>query len=277
MAWPGAQRPANNAQMSHVSEVPTVSLPGGGQLPLIGFGTWKLKGYQAEAAVTAALGAGYRHLDTAVMYGNEAEIGTALGNSGLAREEIFLTTKIRPSDAGKEPAVLRRSLRALRVDYVDLWLIHWPPNRRQLSRQLWNEVRRLRDEGLVRDIGVSNYDLDQIDDLIAATGEAPAVNQVPWSPARYDPDLLGGHRARGVVLEGYSPLKGTQLDHPVLTDIGRAHGVSAAQVVLRWHVDHAIPVIPKSQRPERIAANLDLTDFALTDAEVAAVDGLAVR
>ncbi len=267
----------DNAQMSQAPEVPTVPLPGGGRLPLIGFGTWKLKGYQAEAAVEAALAAGYRHLDTAVMYGNEAEIGSALGSSDLAREDIFLTTKIRPSDAGKEPAVLRRSLRALRADYVDLWLIHWPPNRRQLSRQLWNEVRRLRDEGLVRDIGVSNYDLDQIDDLIEATGEAPAVNQVSWSPARYDAGLLEGHRERGVVLEGYSPLKGTQLDHPVLTDIGRAHGVSAAQVVLRWHLDHAIPVIPKSQRPERIAANLDLMGFMLTEAEVAAIDGLAGR
>ena len=267
----------DNAQMSQAPEVPTVPLPGGGRLPLIGFGTWKLKGYQAEAAVEAALAAGYRHLDTAVMYGNEAEIGSALGSSDLAREDIFLTTKIRPSDAGKEPAVLRRSLRALRADYVDLWLIHWPPNRRQLSRQLWNEVRRLRDEGLARDIGVSNYDLDQIDDLIEATGEALAVNQVSWSPARYDAGLLEGHRERGVVLEGYSPLKGTQLDHPVLTDIGRAHGVSAAQVVLRWHLDHAIPVIPKSQRPERIAANLDLMGFMLTEAEVAAIDGLADR
>ena len=265
---------ADNAQMSQPPEVPALALPGGGQLPLVGFGTWKLKGYQAESATEAALSAGYRHIDTATMYGNEAEIGTALGNGGVAREEIFLTTKIRASDVGHEPSVLRRSLRALRVDYVDLWLIHWPPNRRSDSRQLWNELRRLRDEGLVRDIGVSNYDLAQIDELIEATGEAPAVNQVPWSPAQYDAALLEGHLNRGVVLEGYSPLKGTQLDHPVLTGIARAHGVTAAQVVLRWHLDHAIPVIPKSQRPERISANLDLLGFALTDDEVASIDGL---
>jgi diketogulonate reductase-like aldo/keto reductase len=263
--------------MSHAPEVPAVPLAGGGQLPLIGFGTWKLKGYQAEAAVAAALTAGYRHIDTAVMYGNEAEIGTALGNSGLGREEIFLTTKVRPSDAGREASVLRRSLRALRTDYVDLWLIHWPPNRGQLIRQMWNELRDLRDQGLARDIGVSNYDLDQIDELISAIGEAPAVNQIPWSPGRYDAGLLAGHRDRGVVLEGYSPLKGTQLDHPVLTDIARAHGVNAAQVVLRWHLDHAIPVIPKSRQPDRIAANLDLLGFTLTEAEVAAIDGLAGR
>jgi 2,5-diketo-D-gluconate reductase A len=263
--------------MSDAPEVPAAPLAGGGQLPPSRVGTLKLQGYQAEAAVGAALAAGYRHLDTAVMYGNEAEIGTALGNSDLAREDIFLTTKIRPSDAGHEPSVLRRSLRALRADYVDLWLIHWPPRGRGASRQLWNELRRLRDEGLVRAIGVSNYDLNQIDDLIEASGEAPAVNQLPWSPGRYDAGLLQGHQERGVVLEGYSPLKDTRLDHPVLTDIGRAHGVSAAQVVLRWHLDHAIPVIPKSQRPERIAANFDLLGFALTDAEVASIDGLARR
>ena len=267
----------DNAQMSDAPEVPAVDLAGGGRLPLIGFGTWKLKGYQAEAAVTAALSAGCRHIDTAVMYGNEAEIGTALGSSGLGREEVFLTTKIRPSDAGREETVLRRSLRALRTDYADLWLIHWPPNQRQLSRQLWNELRRLRDENLVRDIGVSNYDLAQIDDLIEATGEAPAVNQVPWNPGRYDAGLLEGHRKRGVALEGYSPLKGTTLDHPVLTDIAREHGVSAAQVVLRWHLDHAIPVIPKSQSPERIVANLDLLGFTLSAVELAAIDGLSVR
>ena len=260
-----------------MTEIPTVDLGGGATMPMVGFGTWQLGGRRAYEAVRYALEVGYRHLDTATMYRNEHEVGQALRDSGLDRAEVFVTTKLQPGNAGRARATLAESLRALGTDYVDLWLIHWPPNRRQLSRQLWNEVRRLRDEGLARDIGVSNYDLDQIDDLIETTGEAPAVNQVPWSPARYDAALLEGHRERGVVLEGYSPLKGTQLDHPVLTDIGRAHGVSAAQVVLRWHLDHAIPVIPKSQRPERIAANLDLMGFMLTEAEVAAIDGLADR
>jgi diketogulonate reductase-like aldo/keto reductase len=264
----------DNNQMSQAREVPVVPLPGDAQLPMVGLGTWKLTGYQAEAAVTAALAAGYRHLDTAVMYGNEAEIGSALAASGLGRDEVFLTTKIRPSDIGKEPAVLRKSLRALRTDYVDLWLVHWPPQRPQLVRQLWNEVRKLRDEGLARAIGVSNYDLTQIDDLIESTGEGPAVNQVRWSPARYDPDVLVGHKARGIVLEGYSPLKDTSLTDPVISQVAAAHGVSAAQVVLRWHIEHGIPVIPKSERPERIAANIDLFGFALTPAEVASIDEL---
>lgn len=264
-----------NDQMSDAREMPTVPLAGGGQLPIIGLGTWKLRGYQAEAAVAAALSAGYRHIDTATMYGNEAEIGSALADSGLGREELFLTTKIRPSDLGREPSVLRKSLRALRTDYVDLWLVHWPPNRAQASRQIWNELRRLRDEGLARAIGVSNYDLAQIDDLISAAGEAPAVNQVRWSPSRHDPAMLAGHQERGVVLEGYSPLKDSRLGDPVITGIADGHGVTAAQVVLRWHLEHDIPVIPKSQHPERIAANLDLLGFSLSQDEVARIDALA--
>lgn len=263
--------------MSDAQEVPAVQLAGGGQMPVIGFGTWRLSGQKAETAVAAALAAGYRHIDTATMYGNEAEIGSALGDSGLARDEVFLTTKIRPSDIGREPSVLRKSLRALRTDYVDLWLVHWPPNRAQQRMQLWNELRRLRDEGLVRAIGVSNYDLAQIDDLISATGEGPAVNQVRWSPSRHDPAVLAGHQERGVVLEGYSPLKDSKLSDPVIAGIAADHGVTAAQVVLRWHLEHGIPVIPKSQHPERIAANLDLLGFSLTQDEVARIDALGGR
>ena len=265
---------ADNAGMSEASNVPAVGLPGGADLPMVGLGTWQLTGDHAEAAVTAALAAGYRHIDTAVMYGNEAEIGSALGASDLAREEVFLTTKIRPSDLGHEAAVLRRSLRALRTDYVDLWLVHWPPQRPDQRRQLWNGVRKLRDEGLVRAIGVSNYDLSQIDDLTEWSGEGPAVNQVRWSPALYDPEVLVGHKARGVVLEGYSALKDSSLTDPVVAEIAAAHGVSAAQVILRWHFEHGIPVIPKSERPERLAANIDLFGFNLTQAEMARIDGL---
>jgi 2,5-diketo-D-gluconate reductase A len=260
--------------MTQPSDVPAVDLPGGANLPMVGFGTWKLTGYQAEAAVAAALAAGYRHIDTAVMYGNETEIGSALAASGLDRDELFLTTKIRPSDLGDEPAVLRRSLRALRTDYVDLWLVHWPPSRPNQRRQMWNEIRRLRDEGLARAIGVSNYDLSYLDELIESTGERPAVNQVHWSPMLYDPEILVGHKARGVVLEGYSALKDASLTDPVITEIAAAHDVTAAQVILRWHFEHGIPVIPKSQNPGRIAANIDLFGFDLSQDELAKIDGL---
>ena len=197
-------------RMSEAPEVPSVTLPGGARMPMVGFGTWPMHGYQAQAAVAAALAAGYRHIDTASMYANEAEVGRALRGSGLDRGEVFVTTKLRPSDAGKERSVLRASLRALGTDYVDLWLVHWPPSRPQVSRQLWREVIAVRDEGLARTVGVSNYPLAQIDDLIAETGETPAVNQVHWNPPRYRAAVLAGHRERGIVFEGFSPLKEDQ-------------------------------------------------------------------
>src|SRR5258708_10919247 len=156
--------------MATPGEVPSVTLPGGGQMPLVGFGTWKLKGHSAREAVLAALAAGYRHLDTATMYGNEDEVGQALREGGIDRSEVFLATKIRPSDGGRAAAVLRASLRALRTDYLDLWLIHWPPARAAASRQLWHELLAFQAAGQVRDVGVSNYALDQLDDLTTASG-----------------------------------------------------------------------------------------------------------
>jgi 2,5-diketo-D-gluconate reductase A len=263
--------------MSRVSEpaaVPTVELPGGGSMPLIGLGTWKTGGDQARAAVETALAAGYRHVDTATVYGNEAEVGAALAASGLEREDVFITTKIRPSDVGREAATLRRSLEALRTSYVDLWLVHWPPRLPGRRAQLWNAVRELRDEGLARAIGVSNFTLAQLDALIDATRESPAVNQIRWSPPRYDPDVVVGHKARGIVLEGYSPLRDTRPGDKVIAPIAAAHQVSVPQVVLRWHLEHGITVIPKSVHADRIAANFDLLGFSLTQDEVARIDAL---
>jgi 2,5-diketo-D-gluconate reductase A len=262
--------------MSQASEVPTVGLPGDADMPMVGFGTWKVTGDEVETAVTAALAAGYRHIDTATMYGNEAEIGSALAASGVRREDVFLTTKIRPGDVGREEAVLRRSLRDLRTDYVDLWLVHWPPRTRGQVRELWNALRELRDEGLTRAIGVSNYDLSQIDDLTESTGETPAVSQIHWSPEIYDADIVVGHKARGVVLEGYSSLKSRSLNDPVIGGIAAAHGVSPAQVILRWQLEHGITVLPKSVHPDRIVANFDLFGFTLEQAEVAKIDALGV-
>jgi 2,5-diketo-D-gluconate reductase A len=261
--------------MTKPSDVPSASLPGDGQLPLVGLGTWKLLGDAARSAVTAALAAGYRHIDTATMYTNEEAIGQALAESDISRDEVFLTTKLRPSDIDIAEKILRRSLRALRTDRVDLWLLHWPPNRSAASRAGWGELRRLRDAGLARAIGVSNYSLAQIDDLTKASGETPAVNQVHWDPVRHQPDVLAGHRERGVVMEGYSPLKNVSLNNPTLTEIASAHEVSAAQVVLRWHLEHEIVVIPKSAHPDRIAANIDLFGFELDAGEMAAIDGLS--
>jgi 2,5-diketo-D-gluconate reductase A len=262
--------------MTEAVAVPASSLPGGVEMPMIGFGTWQLRGRAGRQAVLTALQAGYRHIDTATMYGNEGEVGHALAESGLDRDSVFLTTKLPSSRADRERATLAASLRALGTDHVDLWLVHWPPPGRKLCH-VWQELLGLRDEGRVRAVGVSNYSLAQIDRLAQVTGEAPAVNQIPWSPARHDPGLLAAHTERGVAVEGYSPLKGTNLSDPVLVEIAKAHGVTPAQVVLRWHLEHGITVIPKSVNPERIAANFDLMQFSLEPDEVARIDGLSRR
>lgn len=242
---------------------------------MVGFGTWRMRHDVAHDAVLAALAAGYRHIDTATMYANEAEIGRALHDSGLDRAEVFVTTKIRPSDAGQASSVLRHSLRALGTDYIDLWLVHWPPSRKGESRQLWNELIELQADGHVTDIGVSNYTLAEVDELIRSSGQAPAVNQIDWGPARYAGHVLTGLAERGVAVEGYSSLKNTNLDDPVLAKIAAVQGVTPAQVVLRWQLQHNVVVIPKSAQPERIAANLDLFGFVLSAEEMATIDGMA--
>jgi 2,5-diketo-D-gluconate reductase A len=260
--------------MTEAAEAPAVELPGGVSMPMIGFGTWRLRGRAGREAVSSALGAGYRHIDTATMYGNEADVGHALTASGLARDKVFITTKLTPGRAGRERATLAASLRALGTSYVDLWLVHWPPPGRLLV-PVWREFLALRDEGRARAIGVSNYSLAQIDRLIEATGQAPAVNQIPWSPARYDAALLAGHRDRGVAVEGYSPLKGTNLASPALAEIAAAHGATPAQVVLRWHLEHGVTVLAKSVHPDRIVANIGALRVSLDPGEVARIDALS--
>lgn len=259
--------------MTDVREVPAVTLRGDVVMPMVGFGTWQLRGRSAYQSVLTALRDGYRHVDTATMYANEAEVARAVRDSGLQRGDVFLTTKLRAGDSGQPREALTASLRALGTDHVDLWLVHWPP-RASVLVPVWRQLLALRDEGLARAVGVSNYSLAQVDELIAATGEPPAVNQIPWSPRDHDPRVLSGLRERGVVLEGYSPLKGTNLSGRALAEIAAAHGVTPAQVVLRWHLEHEIVVIPKSANPDRIAANLDLLRFRLDPAEVARIDGL---
>ncbi|WBB82193.1 aldo/keto reductase [Micromonospora sp. WMMD882] len=254
------------------SDQPTVTLSGEVRMPLLGFGTWQLTGSAGRDAVLAALDAGYRHLDTATMYGNESEVGQALRDSGLRREDVFVTTKIPAERVGRERETLEASLAALGVDHLDLWLIHWPPADDGVG--MWQRLLELRDEGLTRAVGVSNYATTQLDELIGRTAEAPAVNQIRWAPALYDAARLAEHRERGIVLEGYSPFRSTDLGDPALTRIAEAHGVTPAQVVLRWHVDHEIVVIPKSATPDRIRANAEIFTFSLTPDELRAVDAL---
>lgn len=243
-------------------------------MPLVGLGTWGMRSRTCERAVRCALDLGYRLIDTATMYRNEREIGRAVRDSGVPREYVFLTTKLAPSDAGHERRTLEGSLRALGTDYVDLWLIHWPPAGRAAPRT-WEQFLALRDEGKVRAAGVSNYSVGQLDELTRATGKTPQVNQIRWGPSLYDAGQTDEHRRRSVVVEGYSPFKTTDLGDPVLVDIAAAHGVTPAQVVVRWHVDHQFVVIPKSADPDRIAGNFDVFGFSLDDAELRRIDGLS--
>ncbi|MEV1330842.1 aldo/keto reductase [Micromonospora costi] len=257
-----------------LDDQPTALLPGEVRMPLLGFGTWRATGKAGYDAVLAALDAGYRHIDTATMYGNEKEVGRAVQESGLRREDLFITTKLPPERVGRERATLEASLEALGTDHVDLWLIHWPPSSPGDSVPMWREMLAARDENMTRAVGVSNYSTSQIDELIQATEENPAVNQIRWSPFLYDRQRHAEHRDRGVVLEGYSPLDTSDLSHPVLARIASAHDVSPAQVVLRWHIDHEIVVIPKSVTPERIQANADIFRFSLTAEEMRDLDAL---
>lgn len=254
-------------------EIDTVEIAAGVHMPLLGFGTWQIRGAAAQAAVADALALGYRHVDTAQMYGNESQVGRALAESGLARDDVFVTTKLRPDRAGRERETLEGSLDALGVDAVDLWLIHWP-ERGNAAPHIWERFVEAERDGLARSIGVSNYEVDQLDELARATGRMPAVNQIEWGPALNDAAVAAAHAERGVQLEGYSPLRTTNLRDPRLGRIATAHGVTPAQVVIRWHLEHRFVVIPKSSHRERIAENIDVLGFELAADELAELDAL---
>jgi 2,5-diketo-D-gluconate reductase A len=254
--------------------VPTTAaaLPSGAQMPLLGFGTWRLTGTEAVDATRTALDTGYRHVDTATIYGNEREVGQALRAS--ARDDVFVTTKLPPDRADQARVTLEQSLEALGLDQIDLWLIHWPPDSGP-GLELWQSFLQARDDGLVRDVGVSNYSLDMIDALTRESGVQPAVDQIKWSPLLYDGPRADGLRERGVVLEGYSGLKGGTLDHPTITGIAERLGRTPAQVIVRWHLDHGFVVIPKSAHPDRIKGNADVDGFSLSPEDLQALDALS--
>lgn len=242
-------------------------------MPLIGLGTWESSGDQAYRAVRDALEIGYRHVDTATFYANEDQVGAAVRDSGLDRADVFVTTKMPQQNAGRERVTLEASLRAAGLEQLDLWLIHWPPGGRARP-DVWEKFVEARADGLVRTIGVSNYSIAQIDELTAATGVAPAVNQIKWGPGLFDSTVVAAHAERGVALEGWSPFKSTDLAAPALAAAARRHDLTVQQVIVRWHVQHGIVVIPKSSQRERIASNFDVLDVELSADEMSAIDGL---
>jgi len=258
-----------------MTSLPTTTAPltSGASIPLLGFGTWQLTGETATEATATALRVGYRHLDTATAYGNEGEVGAALRESGVAREDVFVTTKIPPTEAARARQVLETSLRLLGVDALDLWLIHWTED--GADRNLWAEVVQAQADGLVRDVGVSNHSLAQLDELEHATGVRPAVNQIRWSPLVHDAALLQGHREREVVVEGYSGLKGGTMELPAVVEVAQRLDRTPAQVLVAWQLQHGLVVIPKSTKEARIRENADVADLVLSPDDMAALDGLA--
>ncbi|MFP3467374.1 aldo/keto reductase [Leifsonia sp. SIMBA_070] len=258
--------------------VPSLSLAGGGSIPQLGLGTWPLDDDEVEQAVVAAAGIGYRHVDTAVKYGNEVGVGRGLAASGVPREEWFVTTKLDGVYQGDDKAVagLDASLQRLGLDYVDLLLIHWPLPQRGQYVSTWKTFIRLRDAGKARAIGVSNFKPAHIDTLIAETGVVPAVNQIQLSPAIPRREQRAYGAEHDIVTESWSPIGGTGdlLADPVLARLAGKHSRTASQIVLRWHVQNGLVAIPKSRNPERMAENLAVFDFELDADDLAALDTL---
>ncbi|MFF9278190.1 aldo/keto reductase [Streptomyces griseosporeus] len=260
-----------------MTSVPTVTLNNGVEIPQLGFGVFQVPDAETTAAVTAALQAGYRSVDTAAIYGNESGVGAALAASGLPREELFVTTKLWNADQGYD-ATLRAfddSLVRLGLDHVDLYLIHWPAPGRDLYRESWKAIERLVADGRVRAAGVSNFQPAHLRRLLDGASLVPAVNQIELHPGLQQAELRALHAELGIVTEAWSPLaQGAVLGDDAITAIAGRHGKSPAQVVLRWHLQLGNVVIPKSVTPARIRENVDVFDFSLSEEEMAAIAAL---
>ncbi|MFF9213118.1 MULTISPECIES: aldo/keto reductase [unclassified Streptomyces] len=258
-----------------MSDIPTYTLNDGMVIPALGLGTWPMDDALAEQAVRGALGLGYRLVDTAANYGNETGVGRGLAGSGVPREEVVVTTKLPGRHHGYEEtlASFEESRRRLGVEYVDLYLIHWPNPRVDKYVDSWRAMIKLREEGLVRSIGVSNFTPEHIRRLEKETGVLPSVNQIELHPLFPQPELRRFHADRGIVTESWSPLgRGSHLlDDPRIADLARKYGVSPGQVVLRWHVQLGSLPVPKSADHERQRDNLDVFGFELDAEEMAAV------
>ncbi|MFD1505979.1 aldo/keto reductase [Georgenia yuyongxinii] len=257
--------------------VPAITLNNGVEIPQVGLGVFQIPAETTQRVVEGALEAGYRHVDTAAAYYNEAGVGAALRATGVPRDDLFVTTKLRNGDQGYDAALraFDASRTALSVDVVDLYLIHWPVPSKDRYVETWRALEKLLADGAVRAIGVSNFLPEHLRRLLAEADVAPAVNQVEVHPTFQQRDTLDATGQAGAAVEAYSPLgQGADLHAAPVTRIAAAHGVTPAQVVLRWHVQQGRIVIPKSVTAERIAANIDLFGFALTDEEVAAITAL---
>jgi diketogulonate reductase-like aldo/keto reductase len=255
---------------------PTLTLRGGVEIPRIGLGVFQASaGGETRAAVLSALEAGYRHIDTAKIYRNERDVGQAIAASGIPREQIFVTSKLWNSDHGYEPTLraCRESLARLGLSYLDLYLIHWPVP--ELRKESWRAMVKLQEEGLCRTVGVSNYMIHHLEELLASSDALPAVNQVEINPFQYRKDLVDLCQAKGIVVEAYSPLtQGLRLGHPAIVAAAAKYGRTPAQILIRWGLQHGLVVLPKSTRPARIRENAAVLDFEIGAEDLRILDGL---
>lgn len=253
---------------------PVFTMNDGHSIPQLGLGVYKVDDDVAASTVEAALTLGYRRVDTAALYGNEVGTGRGIRSSGLPRDEVFVTTKVWDDDHGYEAtlAAFETSRRKLGLDYVDLYLIHWPVPSKDLYRETWRALEKLREAGVARSIGVSNFSTSHLERLAESADVTPAINQVemhPWLPQN---DLRAWDAAHGVLTEAWSPLaRGRLVGEPLLDELATEHGRSPAQIVLRWHVQRGGLVIPKSVTPSRIADNIAVFDFELSDDDMARI------
>jgi 2,5-diketo-D-gluconate reductase A len=259
--------------------VPTIALNDGTKIPQLGFGVFKVAPGEAERIVSDALEVGYRHIDTAAAYRNEEEVGRAINASGIPRDEIYVTTKLWNTDHGTQAAfdAIDASLEKLGLDHVDLYLIHWPRPDLDLYVETWLAMEQMKADGRTTSIGVSNFNIPHLERIIAASDTVPAVDQVELHPAFAQRPIREYAKANGIAVEAWGPLGQGKYDlfgMPPLADIAAAHGVTAAQVVIRWHLQNGIILFPKSSSRERMAQNFDVFGFELTPAEMASIDGL---
>ncbi|MFB9620721.1 aldo/keto reductase [Brooklawnia cerclae] len=259
--------------------IPSVTLNSGFDIPQLGFGVFRVPSAQTERVVSEALEVGYRHIDTAAIYGNEDGVGAAIESSGIPRDELFVTTKLwNDRQSGDQPLdAIRESLDKLRLDYVDLYLTHWPTPAKDTYSHAWSKLIEIRDAGLSRSIGVSNHLPEHLDRIVKDTGVVPAVDQIELHPAYQQRDVVAWAQANGTRIEAWGPLgqgKYPLFENPAVADAAAAHDATPAQVVIRWHLQKGVIVFPKSTHKARMAENLDVFGFELTADEIAGIDAL---
>ena len=251
-----------------------ITLHDGNIIPQLGLGVWQTPNDVAVSAVKTAIEAGYRHIDTAAIYGNEGGVGEGIRAVGIPRDKIFVTTKVWNADQGFDATLkaATTSLNRLGLDHVDLYLIHWPAPKKELYVETWRALIRLKEEGKARSIGVSNFAVEHLDRIIGETGVSPALNQIELHPHFQQSALRKAHADRGIATQSWSPLgQGTLLADPAIAAIAAKHGRTPAQVIIRWHIDNDLIVIPKSVTPSRIVQNFDVFGFALDAEDQAAI------